>query len=368
MEKIKEGIIFNGRTSSEFGSSVLSHLKNKLSKRNNLAKFFSEGRLDISDFANGELNVQLKTSVRRKSVHFIQNIRQEKEADFHKDIFEIFIALDAFKRAGADEIFLYIPFIPYMRQDRKAEGREPISARTFFDLICAAGGYQLKRISTFDLHNDAEQGFANMSIDNISALPLFVLYLLEKENVFRKDLVIISPDAGGAKEAKRLRKAFEGTRRSVGLAIVDKDRKKGKEAQPFTLIGDVAKKTAVLLDDMIDTGGSVLNAAKFLKDKGAEDKVIVCCTHGIFSESKGESAEDKFRKSDIKVVTTNTVCRNRGYYKKNKSWLIPLSVAPYTADAIICNQMGESLSSVLNDHITKAIKGQPNISNYIIKY
>lgn len=260
--------------------------------------------------------------------------------EIHEELFELFLLEDTISRSAANCIILCLPFIPYLRQDRKAEGREPISARTLFDLLGTAAAGKLVRIVTFDMHNSAEQGFVNFPIDNLPAQPLFAKYFASQKWFNQNTTTVLAPDVGGAKQAEEFASSlclFEG------ISIMHKKRKKGQMAEAKTIIGDVEGKDVIIIDDIIDSGGTILASVEMLRKNGARS-INVAATHCIFS---GEAIKN-FSKSGINVVTTDSIPREKEFIKNN-NWLTVLSIAEYTAEVIYENEIGGSVSELIKN-------------------
>lgn len=240
-------------------------------------------------FADGEIYIRIKNKVRGDDVYIIQSI----VAPANDRLMELLIMVDALKRASVGRITLICPYLCYSRQDRKAASREPITAKLVANLITKAGA---DRLVTVDLHAEQIQGFYDIPVDHFLGYPLFAKYLVE--NDLLKDAIIVSPDIGGVKRADKLADLL-----GLKLAIIDKVRKAHNEAEVTHVVGDVKGKRCVILDDMIDTGGSICAAATALKENGAKE-VIVCATHALLSGS----AKEKFDVSCVdKLLLTNSV-------------------------------------------------------------
>jgi len=211
------------------------------------------------------------------------------------NLMELLVMIDAFKRASANSISVIIPYFGYARQDRKAKGRDPITAKLVSNLITEAGA---NRVITLDLHAEQIQGFFDIPLDNLQSFPVFIKYFQQIKSFNEEDFVVVSPDVGGVKRARRLAEKMK-----MSLAILDKRRPRDNVAEIVNVVGEVKGKHAILFDDIIDTGGSLVGAAEALKFKGAKD-VIACATHGILS---GE-AVNRLENSLIKrVLITNTI-------------------------------------------------------------
>jgi ribose-phosphate pyrophosphokinase len=333
MEKKSQITILGGRKAQAFEESVIDYLKNK--KKLEVKKV----NFDVSNFQNGELNIKLLGSVRGCDSIIFQQFTQPGDI-MHEELFELFLLEDTISRSAATCVILCLPFIPYLRQDRKAEGREPISARTLFDLLGMAAAGKLVRIVTFDMHNSAEQGFVNFPIDNLPAQPIFANYFIKQKWFNPSTTTVLAPDVGGAKRAEEFASIiglFDG------IAIMHKKRKKGQRAEAKTIIGDVEGKDVIIIDDMIDSGGTILASVEMLKKNGAKS-INVAATHGIFSDG----AVENFAASGINVVTTDSIPRDKKFYQNNK-WLTVLSIAEYTAEVIYENEIGGSVSKVIKE-------------------
>jgi len=273
----------------------------------------------LSSFANGELYCRFGESVRGADVFLLQS----HCPPINDHIFQQLIMADAAKRASAKRITAVCPFYAYARQDRKAEGREPITARLLADLLTAAG---CDRVVTVDLHTGQIQGFFDMPVDHLTAVPILAAHLAEG---LEGDVSVVSPDAGGGKLAYRFVNQLAQQGIDAEIAFIDKRRPKGTHnvAQAVEVVGDVADRTCVLVDDMIDTAGTITSAADLLHERGARD-VIVSATHGVFSGP----AIDRLKNAPIQgVVVTNTLP-----IPDDKRWdaLTVLSVAPIIAEAL----------------------------------
>jgi ribose-phosphate pyrophosphokinase len=246
------------------------------------------GKANVTTFSDGETRVEINENVRGMDVFIIQSTC----TPVNVTCMELLIMIDAMKRASADRITAVIPYYGYARQDRKVAPRAPISAKLIADLITTAGA---NRVLSMDLHAGQIQGFFNIPVDNLFATPVLLEYIKKR---FQEDTVIVSPDTGGVERAR----AF-GKRLGATLAIVDKRREGPNEAQVMNIIGDIKNKKVIILDDLIDTAGTVVQAANALKEAGAVD-VSVCATHPVLSGPAIERLEN----SDIKeVIVTDTI-------------------------------------------------------------
>ena len=276
----------------------------------------------VSRFSDGEVRVQINESMRGEDVFVIQSLCPP----INESIMELLLILDAIKRASAGRITAVIPYYAYARQDRKDKPRVPISARLLADLITVAGA---QRVVVVDLHSPQIQGFFNIPVDNLHALGVLYDYL--KDKVDSSNTVVVSPDAGGVERARLLANKI-----GCPIAIIYKRRPEPNVAEVFDIIGDVMGKRAIIVDDIIDTAGTVCAASELLLSKGAS-RVDVVATHGLLSGP----AVERLRKSPIEeVVVTNTIPVEH----KNLEKLKVVSVAPLIGEAIRRIHEGESVS------------------------
>ena len=274
----------------------------------------------VVNFSDGEINVDISETIRGEDVFVVQSICETSELTVNDSLMELLIIIDALKRASAGRITAVIPYYGYARQDRKAKSRDPITAKLVADIVTIAGA---NRVLTMDLHAPQIQGYFNIPVDHLLWLPILTKYYDKK--VFDGDLVIVSPDVGSVKRARGFAEKLSG---DVPMAIIDKRRPSQNVSEVMSVIGEVKGKVAILVDDMIDTAGTIVNAANKLMELGTKE-VYACCTHGVFS---GE-AVDRINKSPIKeLVFLNTIskCKLCEEYSKFKM----LSVAPIFAEAI----------------------------------
>ena len=267
----------------------------------------------VSTFSDGEITVQINENVRGCDVFVVQSTCMP----VNNNIMELLLMIDALKRASASRITAVVPYYGYARQDRKAQPRVPISARMVADLITAIGAH---RVLTIDLHAGQIQGFFDIPVDHLYATPVLSEYLKKK---FVKDTVVVSPDAGGVERARAFAK-----RLGASLAIIDKRRERANVSQVMHVIGDVKGKDAILFDDMIDTAGTITQAASALFENGAR-KVVAACTHAVLSGP----AVDRINASKLmEVIVTNTIPMDDKV--KQCSKLTVLSVAALMGEAI----------------------------------
>lgn len=285
------------------------------------------GEATVSTFSDGEIMVQVNENVRGSDVFLIQSTCHP----VNNNLMELLLMLDAFKRASVGRITAVIPYYGYGRQDRKVLPRVPISAKLVADLITTAG---TDRVLTVDLHVGQIQGFFNIPVDHLYAAPVIAEYIRKK---YRNDAVIVSPDAGGVERARAFAK-----RLNASLAIIDKRRERANVSEVMHVIGDVSGKTAILLDDMIDTAGTVTNAVSALKENGAR-RVISACTHAVLSGP----AIDRINASELEeVIVTNTIPMDSKQERCKK--LTVLSVAPLLGEAIKRIHEETSVSSLFD--------------------
>lgn len=279
----------------------------------------------ITTFSDGEIMVQINENVRGCDIFVLQSTC----TPVNDNIVELLLLIDALKRASAGRITAVIPYYGYGRQDRKVQPRVPISSKLVADLITVAGA---NRVLTVDLHAGQIQGFFNIPVDHLYASPVILDYI-KKCNI--KDIVIVSPDAGGVERARAFAK-----RLNASLAIIDKRRERVNESQVMNVIGDVKGKNTIILDDMIDTAGTIAQAASALKEKEAR-KVLAACTHAVLSGP----AIDRINNSVIEeLIVTNTIRLDSKQEKCKK--LTVLSIAPLLVEAIKRIHEESSISSL----------------------
>ena len=246
------------------------------------------GDCKVHHFADGEILCEIGESVRGKDVFIVQSTSNPVT----ENLMEILVLTDALKRASAREITAVIPYFGYARQDRKAKPRQPITSKLVADLLTTAG---VNRVVTVDLHAAQIQGFFDIPVDEMQALPLLIKYFRKKKV---QDLCVVSPDHGGATRARKMSEAFD-----CPIAIIDKRRPKPNVAEVMGIIGNVEGKNCILIDDMIDTAGTITAGVNMLKQKGAKD-VYIACTHGVLS---GPAIERLSTCAAKEVVITNTI-------------------------------------------------------------
>ena len=284
------------------------------------------GKAMVSTFSDGETRVEVNENVRGGDVFVIQST----SSPGNNNLLELLLMLDAFKRASAKRITAVIPYYGYARQDRKVSPRVPISAKLIADLITTAGA---SRMLTLDLYSGQIQGFFNIPVDNLYAAPVLLQYLRRRLN--RHQVTIVSPDAGGVQRAR----AF-ATRLNAALAIIDKRRPEPNVVDEMNIIGDVKGSAAVLLDDMVDTAGTLAMASEALAIAGAK-RIVACCTHPVLSGS----AIKKINASPMEeLIVTNSIPLNEEARKCKK--IKVLSVANLIGEAISRTHQERSVSSL----------------------
>ncbi|MBL0699484.1 MAG: ribose-phosphate pyrophosphokinase [Desulfosarcina sp.] len=283
------------------------------------------GSATVKTFSDGEIQIEIKENVRGKDVFLLQSTC----APVNDNLVELLLMLDAFKRASASRITAVIPYYGYARQDKKVAPRVPISAKLIADLLTASGA---TRVITMDLHAGQIQGFFNIPVDNLYAAPVIIEYVKEK---FDHDLVIVSPDAGGAERARAFAKRLK-----AGLAVIDKRRSAPNQAKAMAVIGDVKEKITIILDDMVDTAGTLTEAAAALNSKGAHE-VHACCSHPVLSGPALQRINDSVLKS-LLVTDTIPLSKNAAECDKIKV----LTIADIVGEAMIRCHNGDSVTSL----------------------
>ncbi len=280
----------------------------------------------VGHFNNGETQVMIDESVRGKDVFIIQPTCQP----VNDSLMELLIMVDACKRASASNITAVVPYYAYARQDRKTRGREPISAKLVANLMATAG---VNRVITVDLHAGQIQGFFDIPVDHLAAVPVLADYLSKKE---LQDVVVVSPDLGGVTRARKL-----ADRLQAPIAIIEKRRPKPGCAEVMNLIGDVKGKTAVMIDDIVDTAGSLCEAAKALSNMGVKS-VYACCTHAILSDPAVQRIEDS---TIEQLIITNSIPLPKD---KESKKIVTLSIADALGDAIVRIFTRQSVSQLFD--------------------
>lgn len=273
------------------------------------------GKSTVGTFSDGEISVNISETVRGCDVFIVQSTC----SPVNNNLMELLIMIDAFKRASAGRITAVIPYYGYARQDRKAKSRDPITAKLVADLLTASGA---DRVLTMDLHAAQIQGYFDIPVDHMLGSPILANYFLNKGLGNRDDVVVVSPDLGSVTRARKFADKLHAP-----IAIIDKRRPKANVSEIMNIIGDIEGKICILIDDMIDTAGTISNAANALRDLGAKN-VYACCTHGVLSGP----AFDRINASAIEeLVMLNTIALPE---KNGLEKFTSLSVAPLLANAI----------------------------------
>ena len=308
--------ILSGTSNLKLSKDICKQLKLKLVNTN------------IKRFADGEIYVEINENIRGNSVFVIQSTSNPA----NDNLMELLLVVDALRRSSAKNITAVIPYFGYARQDRKVAPRTSISAKVVANLITNAGA---SRVVTVDLHAGQIQGFFDMPVDNLFTTPLFAKYI--KRRFKNKNLICVSPDVGGVQRTRGL-----ATRIKADLAIIDKRRPKPGQSKVMNIIGNVKGKTCIIVDDIIDSGGTIVNAAKALKNNGATE-VYVFITHAVLSKD----AADKIKKSKVKkLIITDTIDNSQKI--KNNSKIDVLSISPLMAEAIKRISNSTSVSDLFN--------------------
>ncbi len=273
------------------------------------------GKSKVSTFSDGEISVDISETVRGNDVFIVQSTC----SPVNNNLMEVLIMIDAFKRASAGRITVVMPYYGYARQDRKAKSRDPITAKLVADLLTAAGAH---RVLTMDLHAAQIQGYFNIPVDHLLGAPILAEHFISMGLADQDDVVVVSPDLGSVTRARKFADNLHAP-----IAIIDKRRPKANVSEIMNIIGDIEGKRCILIDDMIDTAGTIANAANALKNLGAKN-VYACCTHGVLS---GPALERINNSAIEELVMLNTIpLKEDNDTAKFKS----LSVAPLFAEAI----------------------------------
>ena len=310
---MEDFIIFSGNSNPALSKKVCSYLNVAL------------GGEKVKRFSDGEIQIEIDENVRSRDVFVIQSTC----SPVNENLVELLLMLDALKRASAARITAVIPYYGYARQDKKVAPRVPISAKLVADMLTIAGA---SRVITLDLHAGQIQGFFDIPVDNLFAAPVLIEHI---RNNFNNDLVIVSPDAGGVERARAFAK-----RLNAGLAIIDKRREVPNEAKAMAVVGDVAGKVVVILDDMVDTAGTLVEAAGAIMKNGARE-VYAVCAHPVLSGPSIERIENSPLKALV-VTDTIPLRENARSCKKIKV----LSISELIGEAIIRSFKGDSVTSL----------------------
>lgn len=305
--------IFSGNSNHALAEAICKELRLPL------------GDLECGNFSDGECFVSIYETVRGSDVFVIQSTC----GPVNNNLMELLVMIDAFKRASAGRITAVIPYFGYARQDRKAKPRDPISAKLVANMLTTAGA---DRVLTMDLHAAQIQGFFDIPVDNLYGAPLFATHYLRRFGYGREDMVVVSPDVGSVARARSF-----AMKMGLGLAIVDKRREKANSSEVMNIIGNVEGKTCLLLDDMVDTAGSLCGAAKAIVEVGGAKEVYACASHGVLSGP----AIDRINDSVIdELLLLDSIPYPKDKPACDKIHYLP--VAPMFAEAI--NRIYEEMS------------------------
>ncbi len=314
-------MLFTGNANHELAEKVADYLQIPL------------GAATVSKFNDGEIQIQIKESVRGKDIVLLQSSCQNEAQSVNDNLMELYLLARTMKRASASSITAVIPYYGYARQDRKTTSRVPISAADVALMLEVAG---IDRIITVDLHCGQIQGFfRNVAVDNLYAASLFVSYMAGKD---LGNVVVVSPDAGGVERAKKFSEALNKKGIETEIALISKERAKAGVIASMNLIGSVYGSDVIIVDDLCDTGGTLIKAAQLLKDEGA-NRVFAAVTHPVFSNE----ALDKIKNSVIEEMVIADTIPLRGEIPDN---IHVISVAPLLGEAILCIQHGKSISAL----------------------
>ena len=308
--------ILAGNSNISLSQKISKYLKNKLINSS------------IRKFSDGELYIEINENIRGNSIFIIQSI----SSPANDNLMELLLCVDALKRSSAKNITAVIPYFGYARQDRKVVPRTSISAKLVSNLITKAGA---DRVVTLDLHSGQIQGFFDIPVDNLYATPIFARHI--KKKIKTNNLICVAPDVGGTARARALGKML-----NIDLAIIDKRRPKPGKSEVMNVIGKVNKKTCIIVDDIIDSGGTIVNAAKALKNNGAKD-VHVYCSHGVLSGN----AVEKIKNSKIKNLVITDTIDNINKVKRAKNIEI-LTISHLVGEAIKRISNSTSVSDLFN--------------------
>lgn len=307
-------IIFSGNSNPVLAEKICGYLEMPL------------GQAKVKTFSDGEIQIEINENVRSMDVFIIQSTC----FPVNDNLVELLLMTDAFKRSSASRITAVIPYYGYSRQDKKVAPRVPISAKLVANLLTVAGA---NRVITMDLHAGQIQGFFDIPVDNLFATPVILKYIKEKFN--KEDVVVISPDAGGLERARAFAKRLDSS-----IAVIDKRRDAPNQAKAMAVIGNVTGKIAVILDDMVDTAGTLTEAAAALMKNGAKE-VHACCTHPVLSGP----AVGRIKESALKsLVVTDTIPLNANASGCDK--IKTLSISNLVGEAIIRSHKGDSVTSL----------------------
>ena len=318
ISRSKDIKVFSGNSNKPLAEAICRNLNIEL------------GLSEATTFSDGEISISINEPVRGSDVFLIQSTC----IPVNNNLMEMLIMIDAMRRASAGRITAVIPYFGYGRQDRKTRSRDPISAKLVANLITKAGA---DRVLTMDLHASQIQGFFDIPVDNLSGNPIFARFFMEKFGLGNPDAIVVSPDVGSVMRARKFSHKL-----GLGLAIVDKRREAANSSEVMNIIGDVKDKFVIMLDDMVDTAGSLCGAAEQLVKEGGAKEIYACATHGILSGN----AIDRIKNSSIQeLLLLDTIPSTIG---KSCDKIKYLSVAGYFSEAISRISDEVSISSLFD--------------------
>lgn len=288
------------------------------------------GKVSVSQFSDGEIKINIEESIRGNNVYIIQST----SSPVNDHLMELMIMIDACRRASAETINVVIPYFGYARQDRKAKPREPITSKLIANMIESAGA---TRILALDLHASQIQGFFDVPVDHLMGAPLLANYFLNEEKLEKQDMVVVSPDHGGVTRARKLAEFLDAP-----IAIIDKRRPEANVAEVMNIVGNVEGRHAIIIDDMIDTAGTITLAAEALEDAGALS-VVACCTHPVLSGPAIERLDNSVLRE---VVVTDSIQLPE---EKRIDKIKQVTVAELIAEAIVRIHENRSVSPLFNE-------------------
>lgn len=306
--------VITGNANKELAEKIAKELGTKLTE------------CEVTKFSDGEINVNIKETVRGVDVYIIQSTC----TPVNNSIMELLILIDAVKRASAGRINAVVPYYGYARQDRKTRAREPITAKLIADLLTTAGA---DRVVTMDLHAGQIQGYFDIPVDHLTAMPMLADYF---KDIIKEDTIVVSPDLGGVTRARKFANLLD-----LPIAIIEKRRPKANVAKVMNIIGDIEGKNVILVDDIVDTAGTITQAAAVLKTFGAK-KVYACATHGVLSGPALERIHDSQLE---KFVITDTIPLPKEFMKEK---IDIVSVAPIFGEAIQRINNNQSISIIFD--------------------
>lgn len=387
-------ILISGRSGDSFKKEVVKRLINKYGYSSSI-----DGPVTSKFFNCGEIFTQLGVNQSNKRIHIFQSFYDpitdelasqiinagigeeqkklliQKTLSINDDFMELLLFGDAIKRADAPlgSVSIYLTMLPYARQDKKDDGRVPISAKLMFDLIQKSFGDRLRNINVCELHAEQEQGFADAPLKTVPIDALFAMYI--KNNFDINDVVIVSPDTGGFRRVRRIAELI-----GAPIAYIDKRRSGHGLAEAENVIGDVRGKTCILVDDIGDSCGSLATAYRILTEiGGAKPEVFACITHALMSVSYKKDKETGIEQrrtaesqiiGKVKLITTNTVPRTTEYYRENKNiYKAVINLGEYFADLVHCNTTGDSFSEVIERYkLMVALSTPQDFERFLVKF